>query len=61
MKHMMNSMMTWGELADRRTSLKVNLSTGLMDGLSRSKRIMMMLNIVETSTEYVQASNIYVN
>ena len=42
--------MTCGELAERMTSLKVNLSTGLMDGLSLSKRFMMMLNIVEVST-----------
>ena len=39
-------MMTCGELTERMISLKVNLSTGLMDGLSLSKRFMMMLNRV---------------
>ena len=42
--------MTCGELAERMISLKVNLSTGLIDGLSLSKRLMMMLNIVEVNT-----------
>jgi hypothetical protein len=46
MKNMIKTMMTCGELAERMTSLKVNLSIGLMDGLSLSKRFMMMLNIV---------------
>ena len=41
--------MTCGELAERMISLKVNLSTGLMDGLSLSKRLMMMLKIVEVN------------
>ena len=51
MKNMIKTMMECGELADRVISLKVNLSTGLMDGLSLSKRLMMMLNtVVEVNT-----------
>lgn len=46
MKNMIMSMMTCGELAERIISFKVNLSTGMMDGPSRSKRLVMMLNII---------------
>ena len=41
--------MTCGELAEPMISLKVNLSTRLIDGLSLSKRLMMMLNMVEVN------------
>jgi hypothetical protein len=48
-KNMIKTMMTCGELAERRTSLKVNSSTDLIDGLSLSKRLMIMLNIVKVN------------
>ena len=49
MKNMIKTMMTCGELAERIIVLGVNLSTGLMDDLSLSKRLKMMLNVVEVN------------
>ena len=59
MKVMMKNTMTWGEQADRMTSLKLNLSTGLMDGLSLSKRFMMSLKKgMPVKGRYLQSSDI---
>ena len=46
-KAMMQLMITWGEMADRMTSLGLNSSTGVMVGLSLSRLLIMSLKIGE--------------
>ena len=52
MNAMMKIMMTWGERMERKISLPLNLSEGLIDGRSRSRRaIMSLINSVRTNTK----------
>ena len=48
-KNKMKTMMTWGEQMERKTCLPPNLSEGLIDGRSRSRRAITRLTIATLS------------
>jgi hypothetical protein len=58
MKEMIEIMTTCGELMDCMIVLEMNLSTGLVDGLSLSKRLTMMLSKVKLNMSKVVLSKL---